>query len=410
MRVDRKRKFTFIQGLLLACLMTSSSCGVKDKTDASPFVKSALVIETSCANDENSQPFSSKSGFQKFYSKVNSLVTNFNRNQAIQLNGLQNYQFQDGMNYKSPLVLSEKKLTEKFDELKGRLEEFFNQDPTQMELMSPLLVNKNRVGLVGILQEVGILNESIARWEAQQCALVELSEKKKYDIRGLLNYREDESKEIDLCQQVRNPGACKDEYRLHKRRGTLSEFKNHYLEKNRVREKAFYQRDESVRPKCSFDEVTNKEVIHLDIHLTKKAKEFFKADLERMKTFAQFKWSNQSLRVAINYIESKEAKAVFKKTKRSVSFVKTKQDKKILHLSDKLSSFQRPIIFAHEVGHLLGFPDCYVEFYDSKKKEIVYYSLDSAQAGASKNIMCGLNMNAKVLDSYLEQLSISLCR
>ncbi|MCP4911842.1 MAG: hypothetical protein GY909_01890 [Oligoflexia bacterium] len=395
---------------LLFIIIFASSCGVKKKTEASPFVKSALVMETSCTNDQQGQPFSSKSGFQKFYSKVNSLVTEFNQNQVMKLNGLQNYQFNEGMNYKSPLILSEKKLTERFDELKEKLENFFNQDPAQMSLMSPLLVNKDRAALVSILQEVGVLNESIARWEAQQCALSELSEKKNYDIRGLLSYREDQSREMALCNQVRNPGACKDEYRLHKRKGTISQFLDHYLVKNRDREKVFYQRDENVQLKCSFDQISKKHVIHLDIHLTKKAKEFFQGDLERMKTYAQSKWSNQDLQVAIDFVDSKELKTIFKKTKRSVSFVKTKKDKKVLYLSDKLSAFQRPIIFAHEVGHLLGFPDCYVEFYDSKNKEIIYYSLDNPEAGANKNIMCGLNLNAKVLDSYLEQLSSSLCR
>ncbi|MFN8945936.1 MAG: hypothetical protein ACK5WZ_15070, partial [Pseudobdellovibrionaceae bacterium] len=36
----------------------------------------------------------------------------------------------------------------------------------------------------------------------------------------------------------------------------------------------------------------------------------------------------------------------------------------------------------HELGHVLGFPDCYIEFYDQTKKEMVSYQIDI------NNIMC----------------------
>lgn len=37
---------------------------------------------------------------------------------------------------------------------------------------------------------------------------------------------------------------------------------------------------------------------------------------------------------------------------------------------------------AHELGHVLGFPDCYVEFYDTNREAFVQYSLEKS------NIMC----------------------
>jgi hypothetical protein len=45
----------------------------------------------------------------------------------------------------------------------------------------------------------------------------------------------------------------------------------------------------------------------------------------------------------------------------------------------------------HEFGHLLGFPDCYVEFYDKNIQAMIQYSIDPT------NIMCSLKGSVKQL-------------
>lgn len=62
--------------------------------------------------------------------------------------------------------------------------------------------------------------------------------------------------------------------------------------------------------------------------------------------------------------------------------------------------------FAHEMGHVLGFPDCYVEFYDAKKKVMVFYSLDPS------NIMCTLagdvkKLHFRELEKHIDKTPIS---
>ena len=39
-------------------------------------------------------------------------------------------------------------------------------------------------------------------------------------------------------------------------------------------------------------------------------------------------------------------------------------------------------VFQHEFGHVLGFPDCYVEFYDEGEQKMINYQIDTG------NIMC----------------------
>lgn len=66
---------------------------------------------------------------------------------------------------------------------------------------------------------------------------------------------------------------------------------------------------------------------------------------------------------------------------------------------DQNSDMQDPeneTVLAHEFGHALGFPDCYVEFYDDDEQAIINYQLDV------QNIMCSLN--GTVNASHFEEL------
>ncbi len=51
---------------------------------------------------------------------------------------------------------------------------------------------------------------------------------------------------------------------------------------------------------------------------------------------------------------------------------------------------------AHEFGHILGFPDCYIEYWDDKKESFVYFSLDQS------DFMCAYANKAS--DKRIEEL------
>jgi hypothetical protein len=50
----------------------------------------------------------------------------------------------------------------------------------------------------------------------------------------------------------------------------------------------------------------------------------------------------------------------------------------------------------HEFGHTLGFPDCYVEFYDTDKAVMISYQLDTT------NLMC--SRRGKLQEKHYEEL------
>ena len=60
-------------------------------------------------------------------------------------------------------------------------------------------------------------------------------------------------------------------------------------------------------------------------------------------------------------------------------------------------------VFAHELGHVLGFRDCYFEFYNKKRDEFKYYELDSS------NLMCSVEYGANVKRSYIKKIINQYC-
>lgn len=52
----------------------------------------------------------------------------------------------------------------------------------------------------------------------------------------------------------------------------------------------------------------------------------------------------------------------------------------------------------HEFGHVLGFPDCYVEFYDLQRKVMINYQIDT------ENIMC--SRRGKIQKQHYEELKL----
>ena len=54
----------------------------------------------------------------------------------------------------------------------------------------------------------------------------------------------------------------------------------------------------------------------------------------------------------------------------------------------------------HEFGHVLGFPDCYIEFYDSDEKAIVNYQLDTSHLMCSRTGKMNAQLYNEIMRSY----------
>ncbi|HAZ13715.1 MAG: hypothetical protein A2X86_16545 [Bdellovibrionales bacterium GWA2_49_15] len=58
---------------------------------------------------------------------------------------------------------------------------------------------------------------------------------------------------------------------------------------------------------------------------------------------------------------------------------------------------------AHELGHVLGFEDCYVEYFNQVSEELVYYEVDST------NLMCSMQPGNYLPSSYFSKLINERC-
>lgn len=61
-----------------------------------------------------------------------------------------------------------------------------------------------------------------------------------------------------------------------------------------------------------------------------------------------------------------------------------------------ISSYAQKWTIRHEYGHILGFVDCYLEFYDVNEKAMIYYEVDT------DNLMC--SRHGKLSDQHVTQL------
>ena len=61
-----------------------------------------------------------------------------------------------------------------------------------------------------------------------------------------------------------------------------------------------------------------------------------------------------------------------------------------------LNEYDSTWTIRHEFGHVLGFPDCYVEFYDEEAGLMINYQIDTS------NLMC--SRRGHLQDKHFQQL------
>jgi len=77
-----------------------------------------------------------------------------------------------------------------------------------------------------------------------------------------------------------------------------------------------------------------------------------------------------------------------------------------IYLNKNIMGVQRVKTIAHEFGHSLGFRDCYIEYFDLKRDEIVYYELERDKG----NLMCSLEYGTNIPKKYLEKVVSKYCK
>lgn len=392
-----KFRQTVSWGLLIligAISIVLVSCGVKtnqhidqEKQNA---INSFFQLDSKCSSNINSKS-QIYIEIQNFYSKV--------IYSAIRFKG--NWLDESRFHFLKPMVVNE-------EILKGKLEDL------------SIDFNKGEIEIKKLLELVEMAN----RYEGQKCNFNELIEKKNTDLTSYLNLthqcakksqsecsesvlalilnQDSEQDIINLCTNFKRIYQCKREYDFSKRAQNLEKMTKYYLDNvdQQKFQSLFQLRPNHSRYKCE----KNAESVSLFIRIYNDGFEEYR--------FSQIVdqivrvWSKKGLKIVVQVVEyGSEFDLKISGVENQISHVKN-DDLRTMYLDRNLDQTNLINVAAHEFGHILGFPDCYIEYFDSVKNALVYYELSPQ----SRNIMCSLKSGFKVEDSYIDQITEKACK
>lgn len=273
-----------------------------------------------------------------------------------------------------------------------------------LSLMSGQLRNSNTnniqkaILLRNQLQDLSLTYNNYQRLKFLECHMEDYWEKGKIPFGSYIDaLSENTSVEIatNLCSAFKGSARCYTEAVMSKRQNKLEIMQKLYLDRF---EHAY------VKPRFklvnSYKNVTCRkqdgETI-LDIPVADQL------EFTQLWDVAKNWWQSDEAKVRLNFVKSDSSDAIAINLKSSgPSFVDFDKPE-VINLGPGQTI---PIILAHELGHSLGFPDCYFEGWDKAKKGFVYYELDEF----SDNLMCGIHADAKVPTDYFLQLQKHYCQ
>jgi hypothetical protein len=417
-------------GLLILQIFLLGSCGLDQEINKVPTASPAiaeltLFREGTCQNSPNELSKSDlklKSNIESFFQSVTNFSYQYNKAHSPHLSAPSDLDVgsefaTDPLN---PLRLSKRLLLKDLLALKSEwLEKIGSKNEAVITANtqitpSSLIKIENVLALEGVHKKVHALKRKFLRLSALSCSKAQLVAREKFDVRPIFKIRKKlaegfnlldptmEALLLDLCTDFNTSSLCSLELLMNRRNRSVVKFYQNFERKYEQRLSSFFKIKGQTKWSCFKN--GEKTIIRVPIQSNKILKNKLFGTLSVLKEFVAEKWGNKKVQVLLEEAIDNEESLEVSWTEGGLSYVLADEPSRI-YLSKSLNFSQLNITFAHELGHVFGFPDCYHEFYEKKSNEIIYYSLDKS----GRNLMCTLGHQAKIPDSYLDKLVQEVC-
>ncbi|MBC7715282.1 MAG: hypothetical protein H7177_18190 [Rhizobacter sp.] len=368
-------------------LVLTVSCG-KHINKISTALSSSALLEQKCAS--NSVPA------EEVTIELETLYNNFLKKNSLTYFYIppKNY------DYQTPMVVNLTEMKSSLDRIK-----------TEMSDDTYLQANYTTIAL-----EVYYLFQGAMRYESSKCSLIQLSAKKINDITPYMNMKAlcIDKENADICSVETLLNLNEDETNIITKNsaqmcGVLADCKINFSAEAEVAvqkrfqaenfNKLFQLRDSHLKFNCQKED----DIVTMNIKVLKA--DWDAEKLKALTSFVSETWSRSNFKLSIEIVTENTGDVIqIIPTTRTVSYVPDNNNRQI-YLGQLLDNFTMKSVLAHEFGHVLGFPDCYTEFYDSEKKSLIYYEISRENT----NLMCSLKSGVSVPGDYLDQLTQKSC-
>jgi hypothetical protein len=391
-----------VHAFFIALSLLAVSCGAEiNKSGLSANEQGYSLIEKNCATN--------KVSYEPVTLEISKMFNDFQTAHPLAFIYIPPVYY----NYKFPLVINLAELSNDVNRLKAQAadEAYLQNNQTHMAI------------------ELFYLNQNSLRFEGQKCSLPNLSTKQNTDLRPYLEMRDFcvgknnsetcssdsldnltveeakfvEEKTLKLCKSFdSNSLNCQVQYSVNKENRTIGELVSKYQQKFQTERynKLFSLRDSHLKFQC---EKSPEDVTQMIIKVY--SKDIVASNLEILMKYVANSWSRNGFELILEIVDMPGSDVVeIFPTKGGISYVPDNNNRQV-YLSQSLAFESQKTILAHEFGHVLGFPDCYTEFYDGQNKDLIYYEIDRDDT----NIMCAIKAGVSVPDNYLVQLAQKSC-
>lgn len=315
--------------------------------------------------------------------------------------------------FKNPLVLNLKSMEALLFNIKSELKDS----------------KEGETDLSKIAKELYYLYLNSQRFEVQKCAFGNLAKKKVQDItpylllddfcikrtntlvcteKNLTNLSKSEAQFVEeqsmkLCQALGNSKFfCQEDIGLARNRKNLETIAINLLK--RFKDERFNKLFSLANSHLKFSCVKSSKNVEMILKVRFDPRFVFNR-FELINHVSET-WSSEKfkLKLILDHERNSDEAISIQVSPNSLSYVPASDNRQIF-LNGELGFEEQKRILSHEFGHVLGFPDCYTEFYDHQKRDLVYFEMGKDNF----NLMCSVKKGAAVPREYLEQLALKSC-